>query len=294
MTLTATTWNVENFTTASPGFAAKLAYLTTTLRGLDPDVIALQEILDTDALAHLASSLGRHPIAATPDHRNNRVAFLLRSLPLEVHELSAWRLPPNAAAVLELDTMGKAIAIPRPPRPALQASIDHAGRRITFINVHLKSKQIRYPSADGEQRLTPRSEAERVNATHFALQRRMAEAHTVRAHAAELLQRGEHVVVLGDFNDVEDAATTRLFYGPEGSELSRLFNVALLATSPLPWSHVGGGGRLELIDHVLVSEGLRHLATIEIGSAEDRPAPSTPRVELERPDHAPVTVRLAL
>jgi endonuclease/exonuclease/phosphatase family metal-dependent hydrolase len=294
MTLIVTTWNVENFTTASPGYAAKLAYLTTTLRVLDPDVIALQEILDTDALTELASSLGRHAIAATPDRRNNRVAFLLRSAPVEVHELSAWRLPPNTGAVLELDSKGEAIAIPRPPRPALQASIVHAGRRITFINVHLKSKQIRYPSADGGQRLVPHNEAERVNATHFALQRRLAEAHTVRAHAAELLQRGEHVVVLGDFNDVEDAATTRIFYGPEGNELLRLFNVALLATSPLRGSHVGGGGRLELIDHVLVSEGLRRLAVIEVGSTEERPAPSAPRVELARPDHASVTVRLAL
>jgi hypothetical protein len=62
--LIVTTWNVENFTTASPGYAAKLAHLTTTLRVLDPDVIALQEILDTDALTELASSLGRHAIGA--------------------------------------------------------------------------------------------------------------------------------------------------------------------------------------------------------------------------------------
>ena len=75
MTLTVTTWNLENFTSQSTAFAEKLKHLTDTLGGLGSDVVALQEVLDLTALKKLAKALGFKHAAARPDGRGNRVVL---------------------------------------------------------------------------------------------------------------------------------------------------------------------------------------------------------------------------
>jgi hypothetical protein len=55
----------------------------------------------------------------------------------------------------------------------------------------------------------------------YALFRRAAEAATVRVHADSILdghRQGRPLIVLGDLNDTERAATTQLLYGPPGSQ----------------------------------------------------------------------------
>ena len=61
MALTMTTWNVQNLAPSDPVFADKVDFLVTVLQALDPDVIALQEILDQAALLTLATRLGYQP-----------------------------------------------------------------------------------------------------------------------------------------------------------------------------------------------------------------------------------------
>ena len=61
MVLTITTWNVQNLAPSDPVFADKVDFLVTVLQALDPDVIALQEILDQAALLTLATRLGSQP-----------------------------------------------------------------------------------------------------------------------------------------------------------------------------------------------------------------------------------------
>jgi endonuclease/exonuclease/phosphatase family metal-dependent hydrolase len=217
MTLTVTTWNLENFTSESPAFKDKLQHLKETLAALNPDVVALQEVLDVAALKKLGKALGYKHASARPDRRGNRVAFLFRSAPVEVQDVADWRLPGNAV-VHDIGASGDVVDIPKLSRPALQATIEHGGKRVTFLNAHLKSKLLTYPSS-GQPRFVPRSEAERANVAYFALRRRSAEARTLREHVTEILARGDEVITLGDLNDVEDAATTQLLYGPEGSNL---------------------------------------------------------------------------
>lgn len=129
------------------------------------------------------------------------------------------------------------------------------------------------------------------------------------------------MIALGDLNDVEDAATTQLMYGPEGSNLrgpeditnpnsafqrpdasdaQRLFNVTMLAPAELRWSRINGGQK-DLIDHVLASAGLmpvagklRRVPMIDIRNFDSPTAPKTPRVEGTAPDHAPVTAVFAV
>ena len=70
MSITITTWNVQNFARSNAGFAEKLDFLIATLQALDSDVVALQEILDPDALEDLANGLGFQHFAAAPDGRS--------------------------------------------------------------------------------------------------------------------------------------------------------------------------------------------------------------------------------
>ena len=60
MSLTITTWNVQNFSRNDPVFADKLNFLTLTLQAIGSDIVALEEILDQGALQDLANKLGRN------------------------------------------------------------------------------------------------------------------------------------------------------------------------------------------------------------------------------------------
>lgn len=151
-------------------------------------------------------------------------------------------------------------------------------------------------------RFTPRDEDQRARYGGYALNRRAAEAATVRIQAnATLDGRGttRRLVVLGDLNDTVDAATTQLLLGPGGSEIgtpgqdrpdagdgSRLWNTAPLIGEEVRYSRIYRGRR-ELIDHILLSgRGLRprpgalpvsrRLSTADAGITSWRPSPPGP------------------
>ena len=93
MPFTITTWNVQNFTQNDQVYNEKLDFLVDTLQALGSDVVALQEILDPNALQDLANRLGLHHIAAAPDGRMNRVAFITRNAPTQSEQIDQWQLP---------------------------------------------------------------------------------------------------------------------------------------------------------------------------------------------------------
>ena len=93
MPITITTWNVQNLAKSDLAFADKLDFLVGTLQALASDIVALQEILDLNALQDLATRLGFQPVAATPDGRGNRVAFLTRNvLARPPQQIDQWQL----------------------------------------------------------------------------------------------------------------------------------------------------------------------------------------------------------
>jgi endonuclease/exonuclease/phosphatase family metal-dependent hydrolase len=313
MTLAIMTWNVENFAASAEHFQDKVDYLAQVIEDVDPDVVALQEVLDGDALGALATALDYQALAAGPDGRGNRVAFLVRqgTAIVEQRPIVAWRLPPNTL-VQDLGSQGAVETLQQLSRPALQLTIAHAGESLTLINAHLKSKLLTFPGGF----FSTKDETLRANAAYFALQRRSAEAKTIREHANELLAQNKRVVVLGDFNDAPDAATTQVLYGPPGSQprgtqdaidangafqrgddgdAQRLFNVTKLAPAEIAWSRMQNGQR-ELIDHILASGALmprqgklRRVPELDIRNADSPNIGDRPRTGGIEPDHAPVT-----
>lgn len=316
MPITITTWNVQNFRQNDPVFADKLDFLAATLEALGSDVVALQEILDEAALEALASRLGFQHFSAQPDGRGNRVAFLTRNAPAQSPlQIDQWILPPNVT-VRGFDANGNIQVEPQLPRPALRITLAHAGAQLDIITAHLKSKLLTFGG-----NFSTANETLRAHTAYFALERRAAEAVSLREHVSPLLTAGRKLIVLGDFNDGPDAATTQILYGPPGSQPrgpqdgthatgafqlhdagdpQRLFNVAKLLPDNIRWSR-RHNGQNELLDHILASEGLmprvgglRQVPTMSILN-EDTPSliGSNPTGGAVIPDHAPVTAAFA-
>jgi hypothetical protein len=88
---------------------------------------------------------------------------------------------------------------------------------VQLISCRFKFKLLGFPHG-----FTPDDEDQRARYATYALDRRAAEAATVRIRANELLDghgQDRPVIVLGDLNDTEYSATTTLLQGPGGSEI---------------------------------------------------------------------------
>ncbi|WP_433259722.1 endonuclease/exonuclease/phosphatase family protein (plasmid) [Streptosporangium sp. CA-135522] len=324
------TWNVENLFKPQPASAfgptsdavyhAKLKGLSATITAAGVDVLALQEVGDPDALAELADHLGndwQHATSGIFDPRHPiRVGFLSRlrlailtdraTFPAQLGPIQAGD---DGATAHQMGRGALAVRVTEPD-----------GRTIDLIAAHLKSKLLSFPPGpNGHSRFQTDDEGERARVAAYALYRRTAEAVTVRALADDLLDGqgpARQVVVLGDFNDEPEAATTQILLGPPGSELgtpgadrrdrgdrTRLWNLAPRVPAGERFSRVFRG-RGELIDHVLVSHALRkraqdaHTLRPLNGTGLHDELPSVTEVPTKRrddpaSDHAMVFTRLS-
>lgn len=306
--LTIGTWNLENLfrpvDDASlelvTAYQAKLKALAETISDLAPDVLAVQEVGDPEALADLTGRLGGgwHSALADPDGRGIGVGVLSRLPPSSVEQVVDF---PDGLRPIQVDDTADAMSAMG--RPALRVRVElDSGTTVDVISCHLKSKLLSFPGG----RFNPKDEGERVRFAVYALNRRAAEAAAVRAYATTLLAGdGQHraVVVAGDLNDEPEAATTQLLHGPPGSEFGtggfdhpdsgdgqRLWNLAPLIPENQRFSRVYRG-RGELIDHLLVShvlvKAVQTVTTgeIDVPSITDEPGE---RENAAASDHRPV------
>ena len=313
------TWNLENLFRPGPGgpstdavYQAKLDSLAATITALAPDVLAVQEVGDPAALADLAARVGGvwHVETAAPDGRGIRVGLLSRLELTAVEQVSVF--PPGLRPIQIDDTTVDTAAM---GRPALHAQVHVGDRTVDVITTHLKSKLLTFPGG----KFSTRDEALRARFGAFALNRRAAEAVTVRAAATALLTAGgagaggeASVVVLGDLNDGPEAATTQILYGPPGSEIGtggfdqpdqgdrqRLWNLAARIPEAQRFSREFQGRR-ELIDHILVSHALVGLVadgavtTDAAGPIPSITANPTARRDVPGSDHRPVLAVITL
>jgi endonuclease/exonuclease/phosphatase family metal-dependent hydrolase len=312
------TWNLENlFRPGSPGgfgprtqelYEAKLEAMGEVITELAPDVLAVQEVGDPEALGDLVARLpGSWHITTSQvfeaDHPI-RVGFLSRLEFEEVHDIDAF--PPPLRAVQTGDAPADEAA--SMGRGALHARVRADGTPIDLVSCHLKSKLLSFPGG----RFEPTDEGERARFGAYALFRRAAQAVTVRDHADTLLAgdgRTRAVIVLGDLNDEPLAATTQILLGPPGSEIGtagetapdkgdvwRLWNLAPRIPEDRRFTRVFRGRR-ELIDHILVSHALLAGATEVDTGVQSLPSVDTdPRARRDATasDHAPVIARITL
>jgi len=215
-----------------------------------------------------------------------------------------------------IDSRGKPVEVSRMGRGALLVAVNpRPNVALHLMTAHLKSKLLTYPSRSGRARFAPQDEDESAWAAGIALIKRTAEAVTLRVKANALLADNDHdaLILLGDLNDVVDAATTQFLKGPGSSEINnkrafnrpdqgndtRLWNLAHLIPASRKYSRKYKGTG-ELIDHIFVSQELlpgnpRRLPEVDchvdgIGDGlpvvDDNPGA---RLGEAASDHAPVT-----
>jgi endonuclease/exonuclease/phosphatase family metal-dependent hydrolase len=267
------TWNLENLfrpgseygPTTEEAYENKLAALAEVIRGIGPDVLAVQEVGSSEAIQDLVDRLpGDWHVALSqfPDRREIRVGFVSR-LPFD--EVDDAHDFPRPLRPVQVDDAGTTLAATN--RGVLRVRVTSAGAPVDLVTCHLKSKLLTFPG----ERFTPRDEGERARFGAYALNQRAAEAVTVRSVADGLLDgRGaaRPVVVLGDLNDEPAAGTTQILLGPPGSEIGtegfdrpdrgdpwRLWNLAPLVPEERRFTRIFRG-RHELVDHILVSQAL--------------------------------------
>lgn len=340
------TWNVENLLPPghqlSPGkkvkeedYQAKLKYLVKRILEFKPDVVGLQEVgarnnQDSQTLDDLQNQLeGKYPfkaLASKTDRRGIRVGFLSK---LKIHSVAEIVNFPAGEFEDVRDWAGKK-PIKKMGRAALQIEVETSGGiRVHVIGLHLKSKLVNYPKAGGGTNFSPKDEDQRATGGGLGLLRRTAEAITVRFHLNELMKTASNVIVLGDFNDEPQAATSQIFLGPIDADVTSdnktdkfgLYNlVDKISRKGGPendkkflkvkerFSRVGQSGN-ELLDHILVSKSLLgtskdlkkdiwkvtkvRILTDSIVNESVGVNPDE-RIGRDHPDHAPVLTRFLL
>ena len=310
--LTVATWNLENLfrpdndvgPDSDAAYDAKLTALAEVITELAPDVLAVQEVGEPEALADLVDRLGGawHSELAAPDGRGIRVGVLARLALDGAEQVVTF---PDKLAPVQVDDDGTTMSAMG--RPALRVRIETENTTLDVISCHLKSKLLSFPGG-----FSPKNEDQRARYGVYALHRRAAEAAAVRAYATALLaNNGQQraLIVAGDLNDEPEAATTQLLHGPPGSEIGtpgfdqpdqgdgqRLWNLAPLIPEAQRFSRIYRG-RGELIDHLLVSHALVKsvetvtTAEIEVPSITDEPSE---RQDEAGSDHRPVVAEFQL
>jgi hypothetical protein len=226
-------------------------------------VLAAQEVGDPEALAELLSrpqldGCYPHVLLGKTDHRGICVALISKLRFEDPTQLIEF--PPLLDLFFGLDDDNRPIPVDRFSRGALVARVrPFPDRPIALMTAHLKSKLLSYSSKkSGKTRFSPRCETERVHAAAQALILRTAEAAALRARANQFLEGNSEndLILLGDFNDGPEAATTQILAGPTGSEVgtrgydrpdrgddSRLFNLALYIGEKRRYSRVHDASR---------------------------------------------------
>jgi hypothetical protein len=176
------TWNLENLfrpgDQAGPSddaaYEAKLTGLAGVINRLGPDVLAVQEVGDPDALSDLVKLLNGSWKAETSTvfeaHHAIRVGVLSQLPMSDVEEVSKFPAP---LAPVQVDDDGT--TIDAMGRGALRVRVTADAHVLDIVTCHLKSKLLSFPGG-----FQPRDEGERVRFAAYALDRRAAEAATVR------------------------------------------------------------------------------------------------------------------
>lgn len=269
----------------------KVEWLGDFINTMNPDILAVQEVWDEEALRDVAVASGLQymkvvaPVAKnTPrkhgsghdQHRQNAdfeggaqgtpaVGFITRMNVLNTHVYSDM---PEGCAV-DLPEVGHYSAFSRPP---LHLEVEtERGQKLHVVNVHLKSKRPKFLRDANNEPLEDMDDPKiRTRAKMRSLCMRAAEAAALRHIIIDLLHRThDPLILMGDLNDNSHSVTTQLLAETNEVAYDRamhdiaLFNAYENQTrqalhKDVAYSHIYQGYP-EVLDQIFVSEEfLRH------------------------------------
>ena len=293
---------IEPYTKAE--YDAKTSWIARQLDLMDADVIGFQEIFSQAALKDVLAKTRHYKdafhVGFDPNPKLDRLTpsvALVSRLPLIGNAVAYNSLPET----LHFALPGNGRMVSHFTRPVLHARLSLPDNRTmhAFV-VHLKSKRPDYQQGEHE------NDYHHLGIAMLrSLVRRGTEALGLRLLLAETLD-GNRVpaVVMGDFNDVLTATTTRIVmgagqHGREGFD-ERLFDSASIAhrqgvARDVAYTDIHEG-RYETIDHILVSEEFNPDSRFAIGAVEEVHY-FNDHITLEMPeasDHGQVMARIKL
>ncbi len=267
----------------------KLRGITDLLAKAHADIIAVQEVWDSQALEELAVSLGferKHVIAPLASNDSASlytqgrgaqdtpaVGIISRFEQLECSLLEDI-LP---KAVMDVPDIGLYQRFNRPP---LLLRVNAYGQPITIVTTHLKSKRAFFLRDENGDLLEDMDDPNiRVRAKLRSLCMRAAEAASIRMSIIERLHHTrEPLILLGDMNDVTGSVTTQLM--AETGEVNydksmrdvALFDAARIQSRydwmrDVAYTHIYQG-MPEVIDQLFVSEEFLPDSKFSLGQVE--------------------------
>ncbi|WP_087041328.1 endonuclease/exonuclease/phosphatase family protein [Psychrobacter sp. JB385] len=267
----------------------KLCGITDLLAKAHADIIAVQEVWDSQALEELAVALGFEPKhVVAPLASNDRassytqgrgaqntpaVGIISRFEQLECSLLEDI-LP---KAVIDIPDIGLYQRFNRPP---LVLRVNAYGQPITIVTTHLKSKRAFFLRDENGDLLEDMDDPNiRVRAKLRSLCMRAAEAASIRMSIIERLHHTrEPLILLGDMNDVTGSVTTQLMaetgevnYDKSMRDIA-LFDAARIQSRydwmrDVAYTHIYQG-MPEVIDQLFVSEEFLPDSKFSLGQVE--------------------------
>jgi endonuclease/exonuclease/phosphatase family metal-dependent hydrolase len=267
----------------------KLRGMTELLAKAHADIIAVQEVWDSDALEALAVSLGFKPEQVVIPMASNdsaspytqgrgaqntpAVGIISRFAQLESRLLEEV----IEEAVIDIPDIGPYRRFIRPP---LLLRVEVFGQPMTIITAHLKSKRAFFLRDKNGNLLEDMDDPNiRVRAKLRSLCMRAAEAASIRMSIIQRLQHThEPLILLGDMNDVTGSVTTQLM--AETGEVNydksmrdvALFDAARIQARygwmrDVAYTHIYQG-MPEVIDQLFVSEEFLPASKFALGHIE--------------------------
>lgn len=251
-TFTAATYNLELyvdevvFNNVQPKNAESRRVIRESLRALNADIVALQEVGSTNALLELRASLKREGLDYPYwDHVRGRDPALHLAF-LSKHPITARRHHVNEGYLHQ----GRRFYVAR-GFGEIEVEVDH-GLRVTLITAHLKS-----------QRIVPEGDQQAMREEEALLLREKVNSFFRR-------QPNGHLIVLGDLNDRIDSRSIRTILGRGRTGLcdTRPTQGKRVGVNPRPgqrtrdvvWTHFYGKEETySRIDYILVSPALKRI-----------------------------------
>ncbi|WP_201616496.1 endonuclease/exonuclease/phosphatase family protein [Psychrobacter urativorans] len=267
----------------------KVQGITELLAKAHADIIAVQEVWDSQALEAVAVSLGfkpEHvviPLASNDPNSSYTQGHGAQKTPAvgiisRFEQLETSLLEEVAEkAVIDIPDIGPYRRFNRPP---LLLRVNAFGQPITIITAHLKSKRAFFlRDSDGNLLEDMDDPNIRVRAKLRSLCMRAAEAASIRMSIIQRLQHTrEPLILLGDMNDVTGSVTTQLM--TETGEVNydksmrdvALFDAARIQArygwmKDVAYTHIYQG-MPEVIDQLFVSEEFLPDSKFALGQVE--------------------------
>lgn len=267
----------------------KVRGLTELLSKAHADIIAVQEVWDSEALTEIAVGLGfkpedvviplasndpKSPYTQGQGAQNTPAVGIISRFPVLETQLLEEIVP---EAAIDIPDMGTYRRFNRPP---LLLRVDIYGQSVTIITAHLKSKRAFFLRDNNGQLLEDMNDPHiRIRAKLRSLCMRAAEAAAIRLSIIERLQHTrEPLILLGDMNDVTGSVTTQLM--TETGEVNydksmrdvALFDAARIQArygwmKDVAYTHIYQG-MPEVIDQLFVSEEFLPTSKFALGQVE--------------------------